>query len=314
MSERAALSVILATDTFLTIEPVVRRLRAQTVAHKLEVVIVTPRPDELRREMADRSELAAVAIVPVDGLIPLGRALATGVRAATAPVVFIGETHTYAHEGWAEALIDAHTGDWAAVVPGFGNANPTSALSWAGFLIDYGAWLSLLPPRELSMVPAYNTAYKRAALLELGRRLDDLLTPSDELMVEFQSAGLRFVFHPSARIDHLNVSRPTAWLLERYLCGLLTANGRMARWSRRRRLLYAAGSPLIPAVVLARVAGGVTAARRGYDLPTAVFPALLLSAVVSAVGELVGYLGGPVAWGERRMTEYEIHRLRYLQA
>jgi hypothetical protein len=188
------------------------------------------------------------------------------------------------------------------------------ALSWAGFLADYGSWLSSLEAREVSRVPAYNTAYKRAALLEFGSRLDLLLTTGDELLVELRAAGRRFVFQPSARIDHVNVARPSAWLLERYVGGLLTANSRMGRWSWGRRLLYAAGSPLIPAVVLARVARGVTTARRAYGVPIAVYPALLLGAVVSAIGELVGYLGGPVAWAEQRMTEYEIHRLRYLGA
>ena len=308
------LSVVLATDEFSTIEPVVRRLRAQSVAGQLELVIVTPRPDAVRSEVADLGELAALLVVGVDGLVPLTAARAAGVRAATAPVVFVGETHTYPEKGWAEALIDAHAGDWAAVVPGFGNANPSGALSWAAFLTDYGSWLSSLEAGEISRVPAYNTAYKRAALLEFGSRLDLLLTSSDELLVDLRAAGGRFVFQPSARIDHLNVARPSAWLLERYVGGLLTANSRMERWSRGRRLLYAAGSPLIPAVVLARVARGVTAARRAHGVPLAVYPALVLGAVVSAAGELVGYLGGPVEWAERRMTEYELHRLRYLGA
>ncbi len=225
----------------------------------------------------------------------------------------MGETHTYPEEGWAESLIDAHTDDWAAVVPGFGNANPSGALSWAGFLSDYGAWLALLQPRELTMIPTYNTAYKRAALLELGPRLDHLLTTGDELIDGLRAAGQRFVFHPSARIDHANVARPQDWLAERYLAGLLTAHSRMERWSWGRRLVYAAGSPLIPVVVLSRVARGVDTARRTYTLPLAVYPALVLGAVLGAAGELVGYLGGPVAWADRRMTDYEIHRHRYLR-
>ena len=313
MTEGPALSVILATDAYPTIEPVVRRLRAQTVAHRLELVIVTPRPEEVRRE-AGPGGLAALVVVGVESLVPLAAARAAGVRAATGPVVFVGETHTYPEEGWAEALIDEHAGDWAAVVPGFGNANPSGALSWAAFLSDYGAWLASLERRELSLIPTYNTAYKRSALLELEPRLDVLLSTGDELIVELRAAGRRFVFQPSARIDHANVARRGAWLLERYLGGLLTANSRMARWSRGRRLLYAAGSPLIPVVVLARIAGGVSAARQAHGIPLAVYPALLLGAVIGAAGELVGYLGGPVTWADRRMTEYEIHRLRYLQA
>lgn len=313
MSEGALLSVVLATDAYSTIEPVVRRLRAQSVASRIEVVIVTPRPEELRRDAGEGGELAAVLVLRVDGLVPLAAARAVGVRAATAPVVFVGETHTYPDERWAELLIEAHAGDWAAVVPGFGNANPSGALSWAGFLTDYGAWLGSLQPCELSRIPTYNTAYERAALLGFGPRLELVLATGDELVVDLRAAGRRFAFEPAARIDHVNVAAPRAWLAERYLGGLLTANSRMERWSWGRRLLYAAGSPLIPAVLLARVANGVTAARREGGVPLTVYPALLLGAVLSAAGELVGYLGGSVTSAERRMTEYELHRLRYLQ-
>lgn len=310
---RPALSVILVTDAFSTVEPVVRRLRAQSVAEKVELVIVTPSPDAVREQAGSSDGLAALRVIGIDGLVPLSPARAAGVRAGAAPVVFVGETHSYPEEGWAEALIEEHANDWAAVVPGFGNANPSGALSWAGFLADYGSWLNSLPPRELSMIPTYNTAYKRAALLELGTRLDLLLTTSDELPVELRARGGRFVFQPSARIDHVNVARPWPWLVERYLGGLLTANSRMQRWSRGRRLIYAAGSPLIPLVILSRVATGVSTARAAYGFSFGVYPALLLSAVLSAAGEFVAYLGGSVARGERRMTEYEIHRRRYIR-
>jgi hypothetical protein len=303
-----ALSVVLATDELATIEPVVRRLRAQTVAGQVELVIVTTRPDEA----PDGEGLAGCRVVGVDDLVPLTAARAAGIRAATAPLVFVGETHTYPADGWAEALIDAHAGNgWAAVVPGFGNANPSGTLSWAAFLADYGAWLNVLPRRELELIPTYNTAYRREALLELGPRLDRVITSGDELIVALRDAGRRFVFEPSARIDHENVAAPKAWLLERYLGGHLTAASRMERWSWRRRLVYAAGAPLIPAVLLARVAGGVREARRAYGVGRGVYAAMAVGAVVSAVGELVGYLGGPAGWADRRMTEYEIHRRRY---
>jgi hypothetical protein len=312
VSGRPALSVILPTDAFSTIEPVVRRLRAQSAVEKLELVIVTPRRAAVEQEAANTDGFASIVVVEVDGLVPLTAARAAGIRAATAPIVFLGETHTYPEEGWAETLIDTHADDWAAVVPGFGNANPSGVLSWAGFLIDYGSWLSSLHRRELAHIPTYNTAYKRAALLDLGPRLDLLLTSGDELIVKLRAAGGRFIFEPSARIDHANVARPAAWLLERYLSGLLTANSRMEPWPWARRLLYAVGSPLIPAVLLSRLAGGVAAARRAHSVPLAVYPALVLGVVASAIGELVGYLGGPVAWADRRMTEYEINRRRYL--
>jgi hypothetical protein len=311
VSAEPSLSIVLATDALSTVEPVVRRLQTQTVAHGLELVIVTPEPKAARLETARLDGFAATLVVEVDDLVPLAAARAAGVRAATAPLVFLGETHSYPEPGWAEALIEAHTGDWAAVAPGFANANPAGALSWTGFLADYGAWLATLPAREGGAIPTYNTAYKRAALLGLGPNLERLLTTGDELLVRLREAGGRFLFHPASVIRHVNVTDPRSWLIERLLGGLLTASSRMEGWSAARRLLYAVGSPLIPAVVLARVAPGIRAARREHELPPATYPALAVGAALSALGELVGYLGAPTAWAEARMAELEIHRLRY---
>ena len=98
-----------------------------------------------------------------------------------------------------------------AVVPGFGNANPGSALSWAAFLGDYGAWLSVSPPCELTWAPTYNTAYKRAALLAL-EPLETMLTTGDGLIVGLRASGGRFAFEPSARVRHVNVAPPVTGL------------------------------------------------------------------------------------------------------
>lgn len=309
----ALLSVVVATDSFATVERVVDVLCRQTIADRIELVLVTPAPDEVDAAAAAAgAALAAVRVVQIDDLVPLSAARARGVAAATADVVFLGETHSYPQERFAEELLEAHRGDWVAVVPGFENGNPEGALSWAAFLADYGAWSAELEPRELEHIPSYNTAYKRSALLELGP-LEDLLTPGDELIVRLRERGARFRFHPAARILHVNVATPRFWLQERYLGGLTIASSRSRHWTRGRRLLYALGSPLIPLVTMARIVPGVRAARGQHAVPLATYPALALTAVASGVGELAAYLGGPVDRGERRMTEYEIHRFRYVR-
>ncbi len=142
----ARMSVILPTDVYETIRGVVRRLRQQTVRDQLEIVIVAPVGAPLGLDESELQGFAGVRIVRVEALQPIGAARAAGVRAARAPLVFIGETHSYAHPTCAEMLIEALSGPWAAVVPGFSNANPRGSLSWSLFLMDYGAHLHSLPP------------------------------------------------------------------------------------------------------------------------------------------------------------------------
>ena len=91
----------------------------------------------------------------------------------TAPLVFIGETHTYPHPGvgrraWSMAYTHARG---RRSSPASATRIPWTALSWAIFLLDYGEWLHATALRERSaVVPTHNAAYKREVLLEHGPR------------------------------------------------------------------------------------------------------------------------------------------------
>jgi hypothetical protein len=229
----------------------------------------------------------------------------------TAPIVVIGETHTYPDPRWAEALIRAHEGQrWAVIVPGFGNANPNGPLSWAIFLLDYGRWLAGLPAGEIGLAPTHNASYKREVLLSIPA-LDTALAHGDELTLKLKSGGHRAYFEPSAVIDHLNVTQLAPWLHERFLGGRLIAGQRALRWPWWKRLLYVVGSPLIPVVILRRIWRGVRLTRRRTRLPFGTLPALIIGAMVSAMGEMVGYAWGMGTGAEEQMTEYEVHKARY---
>jgi hypothetical protein len=309
---RPAMSVVLATDAYETIRDVIDCLRRQDVRDRLEVVVATPAPDALRAALGEACEFGAVQVVRVDSLIPLGEAWSAGVRKATAPIVVIGETHSFPRPGWAAALIHAHEGSWGAVVPAFENANPDGALSWALFLSDYGAWGVGRDPGELDRWPGFNSSYSREALLAFGDRLPAALSDNETLRHGLHARGHRVGFAPGARTAHLNVSRLGSWLDERWTSGLTTGFRRARGWSPWRRLAYVVGGPLIPAVLLWRARDAVRWAARDRRLPPGTLPALALAAVVRSAGEVIAYAGGVRTPPEPRMTEYEIHKARYV--
>src|SRR5437588_133855 len=75
----------------------------------------------------------------------------------------------------AQALLAAHRGPWAAVGPVVRNANPSTSVSWADFLIGYGPWCDPAPAGDLDHLPGHNSSYKRAILLDYGSELEGLL-------------------------------------------------------------------------------------------------------------------------------------------
>jgi hypothetical protein len=304
------LSFILATDNFTTIRPVIERLRRQTARDQIEIVLVAPSASAVNTVTAHRDEFAAIRIIhdPMDNL---GPARAAGIRAASAKFVFVGETHSYPHPRLAEAILQYHSGPWSVIIPAFGNANPKGALSWAGFLCDYGGWVEGIPPGQISHIPLYNAAFLRQALLALGDRLAPALSHGDELYVALRDAGHKAYFEPAARLDHVNVASFWHWVKERYAAGIMIANSRALRWPVYRRVLYVLASPLIPIALCSRVVPGVWSTVRKKEVPRSTLFWIVIGMIVKSAGELAGYAGASVGPWECQMHEYEVHKLAY---
>jgi hypothetical protein len=307
-----ALSVVLATDRFATVRPVIAALGRQAAPERIELVLVAPPHGLDDVDLRQVAPFGGVTRVEVPGPLDLAAARAAGVRAAAAPLVFIGETHTYVRPAWMEALLRAFDGGWAVVVPEIGNANPTGPVSWASYLSDYANWGPGRRAGEIHDPLVYNTAYRRDVLLALGDRLAEALEPLAELLrTMLVERGYRVWFEPAAKIDHLNVARFVDMLRENFFEGLLVADSRARRWSWRRRLAYFLASPLVPVVLVWRVMGLWRRTDVAVGLPSGTLPLIVVAAVVKGVGEALGCLVGAPRMAVTGMHEIEVHKVRF---
>lgn len=308
------ISVILVTDRFSTVSQVVRCLQEQTIRDLVEIVLVTDSIAGLG-EMDDLSQFAGLRLVEVGAreLAELHPARLAGVRGASAAIVVFGETHSFPAPDYCERLLATHrSGEWAAVGPGMLSANPASAIGWSGLLLDYGAWLAGSTSGPCVHVAGHNGAYRRDVLLGYGDRLAELMRADTVLTAQLHADGHRFYFDAAARTRHLNVSRPASWIRERFAAGREFAAARVADDPLARRLLFALGSPLIPAIRLLRVARQVARVEPVLRPGLRILPAVLVALAVSAAGELCGYLFGSSARGARRLAEIELHRQQHV--
>jgi hypothetical protein len=305
------LSVILATDSYDTIRGVISALNRQRSPGLIEVVIAVPHGEQQGARRDELSRFGQTMIVGVDGVVPLAPARAAAVRAASAPFVFIGETHTYPQPGFAEAIVAAFDRPCAAVVPAVLNANPLSVWSWIAYTFDYASWG---PHRQSGWIPdplTHNTAYRRELLMELGDHLTAALDTFEEGMWPVLHArGHRAWFAGDARLAHLNVGTPAALFTERFAVGATLGKKRSSRWTWLRRAVYTAMSPLVALVLVARVLRRGTGAVPPSRLP-AVLVGIVFSAITKVVGEVAGYMGFELEAVEELETEYEIHKMRY---
>lgn len=305
------LSVILATDYYATIETVVQCMRRQTMRESIELILVGRSEQDLRPVLDYCDEFLTVRIVE-DPVEDLSTGRAAGVRAARAPYIFIGETHSYPHPDLAAVALSAFEREsCTVVVPCIANANPVSALSSSGVILDYGTWFRGLPAGPIDMAPIYNAVYDKSVLLELGDRLTPALAQADDLWRKLRDEGRRIFFEPTAQIDHVNVTMPGHWALNRFYCGVMIAGTRSADWSVAKRIVYIGGSFLIPVVLLRRIGAGVAAGLQGERRKLRTRAAIFAGLVLRAGGEVFGYAGLLRRKALDGMFQYEVHKLKY---
>ena len=292
-----ALSILLVTDSIDSISRVVNRYREQGDPSQLELVIACLGGSDIPAETFERAGFPNVRIVVSEGS---DRGIAEGmaVRAATSHFVLFAQAQSYPRPGFLHALMDAVQEDrWAVIGPSVQAANPGTSFAWAALWILYGPWVGIRA-RGVGPVPGHNSAYRRSALLSLGRSLEKSLDAGALLLSELRARGHQSFLLPEACMEIVMPATFGDFMGRVFRQGRQFAGQRSQHWSIVRRLGYAAGSPLIPPVRLARIFALLRErgeSRAGLTRLTS----LPLGLIAGAAGEFVGYLRGKV---EPRLT------------
>lgn len=308
-----ALSVILPTsDDFSTIRQTVRALSRQTIADKLELVIVAP-TDNIDVPANAVSMFARTKVVNGGKLRTSNVSRCAGIRAASARFVALSEDHSFPEPDWAEALLAAHADGYAVVGPVIANANPKSTISWANLVLEYGPWLEGATKCETDNLPGHNSSYDREVLLAYGDNLERMFEVDAVMQRDLASRGHRLVLEPRAKTRHLNFSRIRASIPLRFNCGRSFAGHRIIGWSAPKRIAFAIAAPLIPVVRMVRVLRLLHGSERYSWLIPGIIPMLCMAVVTDGLGELAGYIMGP-GDSPRYLGLIEFNRVKAMNA
>lgn len=306
------LSVILATPAgYGTIRKTVSHLRSQTACGSLELILVGP-PQALQGlGVEELSSFASYQVVRIEKFQSIGQANAAGIRQAAAPIVALAEDHCFPDPQWAENLIAAHQGPWAAVGPGVRNANPNTAVSWADLFIGYGPWLTPASSREAEFLPGHNTSYKREILLGYGDQLDTMMEAETVLHWDLREKGYRLYMESTASAAHTNFSLWSSWVPAQFFNGRLFAGARARQKPLPWCIVFALGSPLIPIVRLWRIWAGLPS----QDLKIrflSCLHALMIGLAIDGMGQMVGYAFG-TGNALDKVARFEVDRFKHIR-
>jgi hypothetical protein len=302
--------VLVTAESFSSIRRVVRFLRDQTIANRIELVLVGPTADAAEdRAPEETAAFHSVKTVgtgaPIDNV---DKAAAHGVRVAQAPVVTLIEDHAFPEPKYAEALLEAHRGPYAVVGSVVLNANPDTSISWANLLLAYGSWAEPVQRGESRNISRHNIAFKRGVLEEFGESLEGYLGRDGGFFPTLLKRGHRFFLETGARIYHANPSLLASTIELRFNGGRIygATRARVENWPVWKRAIYVAGGPLIPlfrARPLHRKVFSSGLLR--------VYPALVLGLVLDGIGQTLGYVLGPGSTAEK-LARFEFNRMRHM--
>jgi hypothetical protein len=190
---------------------------------------------------------------------------------------------------WCAELLRAHRQSPEAPAAGgpVTLKRPARAFDWGLYFSEFAPFAPAIAARALPQLSGANLSYKRAAL-EAARDLLDAGHWEAALHERWHREG-RAVVMSSGAVEFRNGMSVGDAVRMRFHYGRSYAAGRFRTGARR--WLHAAGSPLLPAVLIWRA--GRAAVRAGLFRPfVSAFGWVVVFSVTWAFGELAGYLFG----------------------
>ena len=254
---------------------------------------------ELLLARAAREPIASVAriaagcrIIPAPSDTDVPRLRGAGLAQAEGDWVALTEDHCLADPGWLDALVQAADSNVQVLGGRMGNAKRDRATDCGAFFSEYGffgADPSRAPTDAPPLVTGANVAYHRSVVAEVaawaaGGTWENLIHQ------RLHAAGCRFRLVPTACIRQNLNYRIRDFCRDRFEHGRDYAATRALGLPLWRRAALAAATPMLPALLAARIARSVDPEERrefGRALP-----ATLTFLAAWSIGEAIGYLRG----------------------
>lgn len=214
-----------------------------------------------------------------------------GVEQAGGDIVAIIEEHCVAAPDWIKQAIQAHeSGDFGVVGGPVAADAYTRLRDWVVYFCEYNNYLPPWQEGGAHDLGSANIAYSRAVLLKY----------KDQLSGGYWEAGLHprlfadgVKFHAAAAmvVYHRGPFNFGYYLQQRFWFSRAFAGAR--RLPPSRRAAYLLASPLLPFLLLARMAMRVSKQHCHVDKFVQCLPLFVPVLVVYVAGEFMGYLAGP---------------------
>ena len=260
-------------------------------------IIVTSRNTDTRQ--SDLSDIYRnVDFVQFPPLTQLPELLAAGIARSQGEVIALTDSSCVMSDGWASSILRAHEAEWPVIGGTVEMTANRKLVNWAAYFCDYSLFTSPARASVVSAVPGNNLSIKRAAF-EIGREFVEKEFWKTHWCRSLQATGIELFLDPAISVRFDKDYEPGAFLVRRFHQGRCFAGLRSRQMNIARRVLFAAGTPILPLVFLHRLARPVVRKEKLRGKFLLSLPLIVAASVLWAAGETVGYLAGPGASADR---------------
>ncbi len=218
---------------------------------------------------------------------------ARGLAIARGEIVGLIEDHGRPDPYWCARVVEAHRQNYAAVGGAMENGIDRP-LNWAVYFCDFGKYQNPAPEGESPFVSDANVSYKRSTLESIRPTWQEIFQEST-VNRALTSRGEKLALSPTIIVYQQRLHlRFSSALKERFIWGRSYATSRSKLLSKSKRLIYAALTPVLPGVLLLRMAVNVLKKRRCFSDFLKALPLTVMLTLSWSCGELVAYLTAPV--------------------
>jgi glycosyltransferase involved in cell wall biosynthesis len=291
MSSSPAVSVVIASIVGAPfIDDCLASVFAQKNAPDFEVIVVDCRGPENVARLSKRFPEARFIQSQKRETVPQLRRI--GAEQARGEIVAVIEEHCLAAENWLAAVSVSFTSGYVAVGGPVDFRKDSRLRDWITYFVEYNSYLPPWPDGDTFNVGSANAAYKRETLLGNLAVLNDGYWEA-ALHPKLLAEGKKFRSVPGMIVYHRGPFDYFYYLRQRYLFSRAFSGARRGTVSAGQRAFYLLAAPVIPLLLLSRIASRVFA-KKCYPNKFLLSLPLLIPAMTSYVaGEWMGYAFGP---------------------
>lgn len=216
---------------------------------------------------------------------------AAGIARSKGEIIAITDSACTVDSNWAAAIINAHQSPFPVIGGAVEARGQMKLLDWAAYFCEYGQFAYPLNSGAADALPGSNISFKRE-ILATEKQFVEKEFWKTLWCRRLQSKGIELISEPAMLIYYEKKFKLISFLIRRFRHGRCFAGMRAENFTFFKRLVYFAGSFLLPLVFFYRTIAAILGKKRFFK--ELLLSLLFIAAAVLfwSLGETCGYLAG----------------------